>query len=146
MKNEYDGQFFDRNGKRITLKQWCDEFGNKYAFKKEHTVNGFRILTKWTGVDMPEYDWLVKQQFSMKKWNPQPFKPMIFVTYVWNEDSQIVHSKRYAKIEHAYEAHTKLVEKFQSMDFGEFKPLPTWEEIDGESQENVSGEHYAESK
>ena len=111
MSNEYDGHFFDRNGKRITLKQWCDEFGNKYAFRKEVTVNGFRILTKWTGVDMPEYDWLVENQFSMKKWNPQPFKPLIFVTYVWNEDNIIVHSKRYGKIEQAYKAHFDLVKE-----------------------------------
>lgn len=134
MSNEYDGHFFDRNGKRMTLKQWCDEIGSKHAFRKEANVNGFRILTKWTGVDMPEYEWLAAHQFSMKRWNPEPYKPKVFVTYVWNEDLQIVHSKRYAKIEQAYKAHFELIEEFQSMDFGKYVPLDTDKEQDGEEE------------
>ena len=132
MSNEYDGHFFDRNSKRITMKQWCVESSSKYAFSKDTTVNGFRILTKWTGVDMPEYEWLAAHQFSVKKWNPELYKPKVFVTYVWNEDLQIVHSKRYAKIEQAYEAHHKLIAEFESMDFGNYVPLPVndMEEVD----------------
>jgi hypothetical protein len=134
MSNEYDGHFFDRNGKRMTLKQWCVESNSKHAFQKEATVNGFRILTKWTGVDMPEYEWMVAHQFSLRRWNPEPYKPKVFVTYVWNEDLQIVHSKRYAKIEQAYKAHFELVEEFQSMDFGKYVPLDMDKEQDGEEE------------
>lgn len=146
MSNQYDGCFFDRNSKRITLKQWCEEFSSKHAFRKDVKTNGFRILTKWTGVDMPEYSWLVDHQFSMKKWNPEPYKPKVFVSYVWNEDGQIVYSKRYAKIEQAYKAHFDLIEEFESKDFGKYVPLPTWEELDGESETPVSSNNYAESR
>jgi hypothetical protein len=134
MKNEYDGNFYDRNGKRITMEKWCEESNSKYVFRKEVTVNGHKILTKWTGVDQPEYQWLVDHQFIVRKWNPEPYKPKVFVTYVWNEDLEIVHSKRYAKIEQAYEAHHKLIAEFESKDFGKYVPLPVdqLEEINGE--------------
>lgn len=122
MKSNYDYCMYDRHGKPITLKEWCAEFGNPHAFRKETVVNGLRILTKWTGVDMPEYDWLSERQFSMKTWKPNS-KPMIFVSYVWNEDHQIVISKRYAKIEHAYEGHHKLIAKCEAMDFGTYHNL-----------------------
>lgn len=133
MKNEHDGWFYDRNGKRITMERWCEESSSKYAFSKEANVNGFKILTKWTGVDMPEYEWMTKHQFSVRNWKPN-HAPKVFVTYVWNEDLEIVHSKRYGKIEQAYEAHHKLIAEFESKDFGKYVPLPVdqLEEINGE--------------
>lgn len=137
MTNDYYGQFFDRNGKPTTLKEWSKEFGSKYAFRKEKSTNGFRILTKWTGIDMPEYEWMAQHQFSVRSWKPNGH-PKVFVSYVWNEDNLLVYSRRYARIEQAYEAHHKLIEKYEAMEFGSYTPLPTWEELDGESETSVS--------
>ena len=129
--NPYDFLFWDRNGKAITMKQWCIESSSKYAFSKEKTVNGLRILTKWTGVDAPEYEWMVKNQFSMTKWKPN-FRPKVFVSYVWNEDSEIVTSKRYGTIEQAYEGHHKLIAQVEAMDFGVYHfPANQLEEVNG---------------
>jgi hypothetical protein len=129
--NLYDFNFWDRNGKAITMKQWCIESSSKYAFKKESNVNGLRILTKWTGVDMPEYDWMVKNQFSVTKWKPN-FRPRVFVSYVWNEDSEIVKSQRYGTIEQAYEGHHKLIVQVEAMDFGVYyQPVNQLEEVNG---------------
>jgi hypothetical protein len=129
--NPYDFFFYDRNGKAITMKQWCIESSSKYAFRKETNVNGLRILTKWTGVDAPEYDWMVKNQFSVSKWKPS-YRARIFVSYVWNEDSEIVKSQRYATIEHAYEGHAKLITEMENKDFGVYyNPVPQLEEING---------------
>lgn len=129
--NPYDFLFWDRNGKAITMKQWCIESSSKYAFNKEKTVNGLRILTKWTGVDAPEYEWMVKNQFSISKWKPN-FRPKVFVSYVWNEDSEIVTSKRYGTIEQAYEGHHKLIAQVEAMDFGVYHfPANQLEEVNG---------------
>jgi hypothetical protein len=131
MSNQYDYCFYDRNGKPITLKDWSKEFGNKFAFKKETNVNGLRILTKWTGVDMPEYEWMVEHGFSVRSWKPNN-RPQIFVSYVWNEDHQLLKSKRYAKIEHAYEGHAKLIKEAENMDFGVYySPVEELEDING---------------
>lgn len=115
--NEYDYMFYDRNGNPITMKQWCIESSSRYAFRKETVVNGLTILTKWTGVDAPEYDWMAKNHFSMSKWKPSS-KVFIFVSYVWDEDNEIVKSKRYETIEQAYEGHHELVAEVEAMDFG----------------------------
>ena len=129
--NPYDFFFYDRNGKAITMKQWCIESSNKYAFRKEVTVNGLRILTKWTGVDAPEYDWMVKNQFSISKWKPN-HRARVFVSYIWNEDSEIVKSQRYVTIEQAYEGHHKLVAEVEAMDFGVYhQPVNQLEEVNG---------------
>jgi hypothetical protein len=129
--NPYDFLFYDRNGKAITMSQWCVESSSKYAFNKDVTVNGLRILTKWTGVDAPEYDWMVKNQFSISKWKPN-FRPKVFVSYVWNEDSEIVTSRRYGTIEQAYEGHHKLIAQVEAMDFGVYHfPANQLEEVNG---------------
>lgn len=129
--NPYDFCFWDRDGKAITMKQWCIESSSKYAFAKEKHTNGLRILTKWTGVDMPEYDWMVKNSFSVAKWKPN-FRPKVFVSYVWNEDEEIVISKRYGTIEQAYEGHHKLITQIESMDFGVYHfPANQLEEVNG---------------
>jgi hypothetical protein len=129
--NPYDFCFWDRDGKAITMKQWCIESSSKYAFAKEKHTNGLRILTKWTGVDMPEYDWMVKNSFSVAKWKPN-FRPKVFVSYVWNEDEEIVISKRYGTIEQAYEGHHKLIAQIESMDFGVYHfPANQLEEVNG---------------
>lgn len=131
MSNEYDYNFFNRHGKPITLKEWCKESSDKFAFKKETYVNGLRVLTKWTGVDMPEYEWMLENNFSMRNWKPNS-TPRIFVSYVWNEDHQLLKSKRYAKIEHAYTGHAELVEEAERMDFGVYySPIEQLEEVNG---------------
>lgn len=129
--NQYDYLFYNRHGEPITMKQWCIESSDKHAFRKETTVNGLRILTKWTGVDMPEYDWLANNHFSMSKWKPN-ITPRIFVSYVWNEDNEIVKSQRYVTIEAAYAGHFNLVTEMEQLDFGVYHlPITESEEIDG---------------
>jgi len=131
MPNPYDYHFFNRHGKAITLKEWCKESSDKFAFQKETIVNGLRILTKWTGVDAPEYEWLLSTGFSMRSWKPN-HRPQVFVSYVWNEDHLLLKSKRYAKIEHAYEGHAKLIEEAEHMDFGVYySPIEELEDING---------------
>ena len=94
-------------------------------------MNGMRILTKWTGIDMPEYSWMQVHQFSIKSWKPG-HRPYPFVTYVWNEDQQIVASKRYAKIEQAYKGHADMIRSAEHMDFGVYYvPEIQLEDIDG---------------
>lgn len=115
--NPYDHLFYDRNGKPITMAQWCIESSSRYAFRKETIVNGLTVLTKWTGVDAPEYDWMSANHFSISKWKPSN-KVYIFVSYVWDEDSEIVKSQRYETIEQAYEGHHRLVAEVEAMDFG----------------------------
>jgi hypothetical protein len=114
---KYDYSFYNRNGKPCTYKEWTKEFTSTHVFYKEAYVNGLRVLTKWTGVDMPEYSWMQQHQFSIKSWKPSS-KAFIFVTYVWNEDKQIIASKRYQKIEQAYKGHAQMIRGAEHMDFG----------------------------
>lgn len=131
MSNPYDYYFYNKHGKPITLKEWCKESSDRFAFKKESVVNGLRVLTKWTGVDAPEYEWMVANKFSMKNWKPNN-TPKIFVSYVWDEDYQLLKSKRYAKIEDAYAGHAELISEAERMDFGVYySPIDQMEEVNG---------------
>lgn len=117
MSNPYDYNFFNRHGEAITLKQWCEESSSPHAFKKETTVNGIKVLTKWTGVDMPEYTWLAERHFVMRDWKPNS-TPKVFVSYAFNEDNQLVKSRRYATIELAYAGHADMVHEMELNDYG----------------------------
>jgi hypothetical protein len=129
MTDKYE--FFDKNGKLITASEWSKEFSNPHAFRKEVVMNGMTILTKWTGIDMPEYSWLQDHQFSMKSWRPSK-KAYIFVSYVWDEDYNIVASKRYTKIEQAYKGHAELIRAMERKDFGVYHiPQIQLEEVNG---------------
>lgn len=131
----YDYALFDRNGEPCTYKEWAKESESPHAFRREATVNGMRVLTKWTGIDMPEYSWLQVHQFSIKSWKPGR-KAYPFVTYVWNEDHQIVASKRYTKIEHAYKGHVDMIRDAERMDFGVYHVTEIQlEDTNGEEEE-----------
>lgn len=106
--SEYDFHFFDKEGKAITQQAWA-KLDMQKVFYKDAYVGGLRVLTKWTGVDQPEFDWLASHQFSVNKWNPQ-HKPMIFVSYVWNEDQEIIRSKRYNRLQTAYVGHQEMLD------------------------------------
>jgi hypothetical protein len=106
--SEYDFHFFDKEGKAITQEAWC-KLNMEQVFYKEQYVGGLRVLTKWTGVDQPEFDWLASHQFSVNKWNPAN-KPMIFVSYVWSEDQEIIRSKRYNRLQTAYVGHVEMLD------------------------------------
>jgi hypothetical protein len=128
-KNNYE--FYNKHGECISMSKWCEESSNPHAFRKETTVNGIRVLTKWAGVDMPEYSWLSARQFNMKDWKPSSV-PKIFVSYAWNEDSEIVKSCRYAKIELAYAGHANLVHEMELNDYGVYHiPVTQLEEVNG---------------
>ena len=129
-KTEYD--FFNRHGERISMSQWCEESSSKHAFRKETKVNGINVLTKWTGVDMPEYSWLAERHFVMRDWKPNLSKPKIFVSYAFNEDNEIVKSRRYITIEAAYSGHADLVHEMELNDYGVYHlPVQQLEEVNG---------------
>ena len=129
MSNQYD--FFNRHGELITMKQWCEESSSTHAFRKETKVNGIKVLTKWTGVDMPEYTWLAERHFVMRDWKPSA-TPKIFVSYAFNEDNEIVKSRRYTTIESAYAGHADLVHELELNDYGVYHiPVEQMEEVNG---------------
>jgi len=137
MSSKWDYVFYDRNSKPCTLKEWSEEFSSPHAFCKDARVRDYRVLTKWTGVDMPEYEWLQKNQFSSKNWKPND-RPTPFVSYVWNADGEIVKSKRYRTIEQAYKGHADLVEHFDNEDLGVYHVpvvLQDMEETNGEEKD-----------
>lgn len=116
--SKWDYVVYNRKGEPCTMREWSEEFSSPHVFRKEKVVNGYRVLTKWTGIDMPEYSWLNDHDFSMKTWKPG--KPKPFVSYVWTEDNILVSSRRYATIEQAYEGHANIVDKVSRKSFGMF--------------------------
>jgi hypothetical protein len=137
MSSKWDYAFYDRNSRPCTLKEWSEEFSSPHMFNKDVRVKDYRVLTKWTGVDMPEYEWLQKNQFSSKNWKPN-LKPSPFVSYVWNADGEIVESKRYQTIERAYKGHADLIERFGNEDLGVYHVpvvLQDMEETNGEEKD-----------
>lgn len=137
MSSKWDYCFYDRNSNPCTLKEWSNEMSSPHAFRKDVRVRDYRVLTKWTGVDMPEYEWLQKNQFSSKNWKPNS-RPQPFVSYVWNADGEIVQSKRYQTIERAYKGHADLVEHFDNEDLGVYHVpvvLQDMEETNGEEKD-----------
>lgn len=135
--SKWDYCFYDRNSEPCTLKEWSAEMSSPHSFRKDVKVHDYRVLTRWTGVDMPEYEWLQKNQFTSKNWKPNS-KPQPFVSYVWNADGEIVVSKRYQTIEHAYKGHADLVEHFDKEDLGVYHVpvvLQDMEETNGEEKD-----------
>jgi hypothetical protein len=106
--SEYDFHFFDKESRAITQEAWA-KLNMEKVFYKDQYVGGLRVLTKWTGVDQPEYKWLCDHSFIVNKWTPQN-KPMIFVSYVWNEDQEIIRSKRYNRLQTAYVGHMEMLD------------------------------------
>jgi len=104
--SEYDYCVFDELGEPMTFKSWL-AYSSERRYKKESVTNGFTIVTKWTGIDMPEPERLTTN-FSFSRWNPNK-TPMIYEGVVYDQDMLPIHRARYATREKAYESHSLLL-------------------------------------
>jgi len=103
--SKYDYAVHDLLGKPITIAEWVKLTKNPWS--KENYVGPNRVLTIWTGVDAPDYD---PNNERMTKTSRVPEIPMIYVTYAWNADLRITHSKRYKSMHDAELGHARVLE------------------------------------
>jgi hypothetical protein len=110
-RKDYDSNvFFNEDGENITLKEWCALSSGK-IFNRKHDLNGYLIITKWVGVDMPTH---TPVNSSYNRWTPNE-PPLIFQTVVFDSDMNSVHLERYSTKYQAYEGHDNLREKYLGM-------------------------------
>ena len=107
--NEYDYCVFDELGEPMTFASWF-AYSSERRYRRESVTNGFTIITKWTGIDMPEHERLTSN-FSFSRWNPNKI-PMIYEGVVYDQDMLPIHRARYATREKAYESHSLLLKVY----------------------------------
>ena len=89
--SEYDYCVFDELGEPMTFESWF-AYSSEGRYKRESVTNGFTIITKWTGIDMPEHERLTSN-FSFSRWNPNKI-PMIYEGVVYDQDMLPIHRAR----------------------------------------------------
>ena len=104
--NNYDYCVFDELGEPMTFKSWL-AYSSESRYRRENVVNGFTIVTKWTGIDMPAPERLTSN-FSFSRWNPNK-TPMIYEGVVYDQDMLPIYRARYESREKAYESHSLLL-------------------------------------
>lgn len=106
-----EADFFDLFGEKIPVDQWA------YMFKRDPLnlktqINGFSILTVWTGVDSPKPMLLVGSRYAHRRWEPNE-TPMIYKSMVFNPDLQLIDDGVYPDYDSAVEGHNDLVSRYE---------------------------------
>lgn len=98
-------EFFDRNGKRMSLMAWARAFDDvKYRVLGSHYVGNLWVSTVWLGID---HDFL-----NMMREEPAPpmiFESMIFVIPEGDDRWLSLELRRYRTEQEAMVGHTDLV-------------------------------------
>ena len=102
-------ELFDIHGNPISISKWVSLFHRSVGLTDE--VDGFLVMTRWTGVDSPDPTKTVRE-FSFKQWVPND-PPLIYNTIVLDADHKVVDSGQAATKQEAIEMHNALVNKYK---------------------------------
>jgi hypothetical protein len=99
--------YYDRDGQRISLRQWCELLNDPdYKLIQQTRINGrWLVSTVWLGLD---------HSFHFR----EPVIPLIFETMIFDQGPGTKHPfldldmERYSTEAAAREGHNKMVEKF----------------------------------
>jgi hypothetical protein len=108
-------EFFDINGNVIGYKEWTKLFQDITYMRMARRVNGYIVMTSWTGVDQPNPAGLWQSHFSYNKWEPND-PPEIFRAAVWDQDMELVESHNFTTAREAKIMHHGLIDKYGTID------------------------------
>jgi hypothetical protein len=107
-------EFFDKQGKLITQKQWSKLFQQGDYCKHVTQINGITIYTTWTGVDQPNPKGLWQTSSAHSKWDPNEI-PQIIRTAVWDQDFELIESTQYPNEELALIGHEEASGRYKNL-------------------------------
>ena len=96
-----DMEFFDEDGKPISNHEWVELGYAPFRYRKDKVVNGYRIISYWSGVDAPNSGELLEHGFHFGAWEPNN-PPLIFNNILLDPDEKTIDNVRTATKEEAY--------------------------------------------
>lgn len=102
-------EYFDRNGKRITMMSWARAMENpKYRVLASTNIEHYVVSTVWFGIDMDVMN-LIREEPAP----PMMFESAIFVVPQGNDRWESLELRRYRTEQEAMVGHTELVHTVQ---------------------------------
>jgi len=99
---------FDKDGNSITLEEWVTLFRYENYFKLvNYGEDGYKVVTKWTGVDTAPLEKSGSNSFAYSRWTPNE-TPLINISFVFNQDDVLLEYDKYPDSASARAGHERL--------------------------------------